>query len=79
MTETKHTIGDDISYVNDPYDALDGADALLVVTEWSEFKLPDWEVISSKLKSKVVFDGRNIYDKKELRDLGYDYYCIGSK
>ncbi|MFT7230754.1 MAG: UDPglucose 6-dehydrogenase, partial [Bacteroidia bacterium] len=79
MEETKHMIGDAISYVSDPYEALNDADALLLVTEWSEFKLPDWDVISTKLKSKVVFDGRNIYDKKELRDLGYDYYCIGSK
>ena len=79
MEETKHMIGDAITYVNDPYDALNDADALLIVTEWSEFKLPDWDVISSKLKTKVVFDGRNIYDKKELKALGYDYYCIGSK
>jgi len=79
MEETKHMIGDAIFYVSDPYDALNDADALLLVTEWSEFKLPDWDVISTKLKSKVVFDGRNIYDKKELRALGYDYYCIGSK
>jgi UDPglucose 6-dehydrogenase len=79
MEETKHMIGDAISYVSDPYEALNDADALLLVTEWSEFKLPDWNVISTKLKSKVVFDGRNIYDKKELRGLGYDYYCIGSK
>jgi UDPglucose 6-dehydrogenase len=72
-------IGDAISYVSDPYEALNDADALLLVTEWSEFKLPDWNIISTKLKSKVVFDGRNIYDKKELQGLGYDYYCIGSK
>ena len=79
MEETKHMIGDIITYVNDPYDALNEADALLLVTEWSEFKLPDWDVVSTKLKNKVIFDGRNIYDKKELNTMGYDYYCIGAK
>ena len=79
MEETKHMIGDIITYVNDPYDALNEADALLLVTEWSEFKLPDWDAVSTKLKNKVVFDGRNIYDKKELNTMGYDYYCIGAK
>ncbi|MBT6234657.1 MAG: UDP-glucose/GDP-mannose dehydrogenase family protein [Bacteroidetes bacterium] len=79
MPETKHMIGDKITYVDDPYDALDGAAALLLVTEWSEFKLPDWDTVSSRIGNKLVFDGRNIYDREELNDLGYSYFCIGSK
>ena len=79
MPETKHMIGDKITYVEEPYDALDGADALLLVTEWAEFKLPDFDEVSSRLKSKRIFDGRNIYDKKEMAEMGYEYYCIGSK
>lgn len=76
--EAKRIIGDKITYVDKQYDALDQADALLVVTEWSEFKVPDFGRIASLLNQKVIFDGRNIYDLKEMSDLGYDYYGIGS-
>jgi UDPglucose 6-dehydrogenase len=79
MPETKHIIGDKIDYVEDPYEALNNADALLLVTEWSEFKLPDWDVVSQKMNRKLVFDGRNIYDRAEMGELGYSYFCIGSK
>lgn len=79
MPETKHMIGDIITYVDEPYQALDGADALLLVTEWSEFKLPDFDEVTKRLKNKLIFDGRNIYDRKEMAELGYEYYCIGSK
>ncbi len=79
MEETARVIGDKISYSKDPYDTLDNADALLIVTEWSEFKLPDFDVISTKLNRKLVFDGRNIYDKQEMKQMGYEYFCIGSK
>lgn len=79
MPETKHLIGDKIDYVEDPYDAVDKADALLLVTEWSEFKLPDWDVVSQKMNRKLVFDGRNVYDRIEMGELGYSYFCIGSK
>ena len=78
MPETKHLIGDAIHYVDEPYLALDNADALLLVTEWSEFKLPDFDEVSKRLKNKLIFDGRNIYDKAEMAELGYEYYCIGS-
>ena len=78
MPETKHLIGDTIHYVDEPYLALENADALLLVTEWSEFKLPDFDEVSKRLKNKLIFDGRNIYDKAEMADLGYEYYCIGS-
>jgi len=79
MPETKHMIGDKIGYVEDPYQALEQADALLLVTEWSEFKLPDWDTVSAKMKNKLIFDGRNIYDREEMNELGYSYFCIGSK
>jgi UDPglucose 6-dehydrogenase len=79
MPETKHMIGDIITYVDEPYQALDGADALLLVTEWSEFKLLDFDEVSKRLKNKLIFDGRNIYDRKEMAEMGYEYYCIGSK
>ena len=78
MPETKHLIGDAIHYVDEPYRALENADALLLVTEWSEFKLPDFDEVSKRLKNKLIFDGRNIYDKAEMAELGYEYYCIGS-
>ena len=78
MPETKHLIGDTIHYVDEPYLALENADALLLVTEWSEFKLPDFDEVSKRLKNKLIFDGRNIYDKAEMAELGYEYYCIGS-
>jgi UDPglucose 6-dehydrogenase len=79
MPETKHMIGDIITYVDEPYRALDGADALLLVTEWSEFKLLDFDEVTKRLKNKLIFDGRNIYDRKEMAEMGYEYYCIGSK
>ena len=79
MPETKHMIGDIITYVDEPYQALDGADALLLVTEWSEFKLLDFDEVTKRLKNKLILDGRNIYDRKEMAEMGYEYYCIGSK
>lgn len=79
MPETKHMIGDIITYVDEPYQALDGADALLLVTEWSEFKLLDFDEVTKRLKNKLIFDGRNIYDRKEMAEMGYEYYSIVSK
>lgn len=80
MEEAKaHYIFDKITYCKDAYEALVDADALLLVTEWSEFRIPSWEVVKKLLKSKVIFDGRNIYDKKYLESLGLSHYGIGSK
>ena len=76
--ETQRILGDKITYVDGPYKAIDQSDALLIVTEWAEFRVPDFNRISNLLKRKLIFDGRNIYDKKEMRDLGYEYHCIGS-
>lgn len=77
MEETKHMIGDKIDYVSDPYDALENANALLLVTEWSEFRLPHFDQIKEKLSNPLILDGRNIYDKEEMTKLGFEYYSIG--
>lgn len=77
MHETKHMIGDSISYSEDMYDTLSGADALLLITEWPEFRNPDFEKIASLLNQKVIFDGRNIFDGKELKQNGFIYQGIG--
>ncbi|MCR9248115.1 MAG: UDP-glucose/GDP-mannose dehydrogenase family protein [bacterium] len=79
IAECKHMIGDKIDYAEDAYAALDGADALLLVTEWREFRVPDWDRVKAKLSQHVVFDGRNIYSGSELRENGFTYYGIGVK
>ena len=68
-----------ISYCKDKYEALDGADALVLITEWKEFRSPDFDRISSLLNQSVIFDGRNQYDKNMLKKYGYEYYQIGVK
>jgi UDPglucose 6-dehydrogenase len=79
MGEAKaHYIFDKVTYCKDAYEALIDADALLLVTEWSEFRIPSWDVVSKLLKNKVVFDGRNIYEKEYLNSLGFHHYGIGS-
>jgi len=77
MKEARRIMGDAIEYADDQYDALIDADCLLMVTEWPEFKFPNWKVIKKLLKGHVVFDGRNIYDVEELKQKGFDYFCIG--
>lgn len=77
MTETKRHLGDSIYYANDIYDATLDADAILMVTEWNEFRLPSWEVIKKSMNKYVVFDGRNIYNRDEMNELGFDYEGIG--
>ena len=72
-----HYIGSKITYCKDAYEACVDADGLLLVTEWSEFRIPSWNVLSKLLKNKVVFDGRNIYDPVYLNELGYTHYGIG--
>ena len=79
MPEARAKLGDTITYTVDPYQAAEGADALLLMTEWSEFRLPDWEEIAKKLRHMVVFDGRNVYDPNELRRMGFEYYGIGRR
>ena len=77
IEEAKHHFGDRISYCEDQYEALIEADCLAVLTEWSEFKIPNLKVIKRLLNTPVVFDGRNIYDKAEMEAQAYTYYCIG--
>ncbi|MCD6018601.1 MAG: UDP-glucose 6-dehydrogenase [Bacteroidetes bacterium] len=77
MNEAKHTLKDTIDYSMEMYDALDGADALLIVTEWPEFRVPSFTEIGKRLKEKTLFDGRNIFDPQDMKQLGYSYYCIG--
>lgn len=77
MEECRRRIGDRIAYAGDMYEALEGADAMVVVTEWQEFKVPKFTYIERALKEKVVFDGRNIYDPAQMAEFGYTYYGIG--
>lgn len=79
MPNVKKLVGDQISYAEDAYSALTGADALLIVTEWSLFRNPDFELMEQKLNNKVIFDGRNLYDLEKMIDLGYYYNSIGRK
>jgi UDPglucose 6-dehydrogenase len=77
MDEARHQLADSITYAKDPYDALLDADALLLVTEWPEFRLPNFEVVKKLMRGHVLFDGRNQYDRHELRAMGFSYYGIG--
>ncbi len=75
--ECRRRIGDVVNYCKDKYDAIVDADALVLVTEWKEFRLPSWNVIKKAMRNTIVIDGRNLYDKQELTDLGFTYYGIG--
>ncbi|WP_026752279.1 UDP-glucose/GDP-mannose dehydrogenase family protein [Sediminibacterium sp. C3] len=77
MPNVKNTIGDKVKYAESQYDALEGADALIIATEWSEFRTPDFEMIETRLKNKVIFDGRNLFDVKFITGLGYHYESVG--
>jgi UDPglucose 6-dehydrogenase len=77
MDECRRRIGERVTYAKDMYDALPDADALMLVTEWKEFRLPSWAVIRKLMAQPLIFDGRNIYDAKELKEQGITYYCIG--
>ncbi len=77
MDECRRKIGDRIRYASQMYEALKDADAMVVVTEWQEFKVPKFTYIEKSLKEKVIFDGRNIYSPEQMREFGYIYYGIG--
>lgn len=77
MTECKRRIGDAVTYCRDMYDAVLDADALLLLTEWKEFRLPTWQVIKKAMVRPLVIDGRNIFDAEELDENGFEYHCIG--
>jgi len=77
MPNVKEVLGDLVTFSKNPYDAIDQADALLIVTEWPQFRTPDFERMETLLKNKLIFDGRNLYETSQMRDLGYTYYSIG--
>ena len=66
-----------ITYSENAYDALNGADALVIATEWSQFRSPDFDELNARLKNRLIFDGRNIYSLESMRELGYEYISIG--
>ena len=77
MNNVKALFGDKISYALNHYDAIENADALVINTEWSVFRTPDFSLVSEKLNNKLIFDGRNLYDTSSMKKLGYTYYSIG--
>ena len=77
MKECQRRYGDKLHYCKDKYDAVSDADALILLTEWKEFRLPSWEVIHKVMRRPLVIDGRNILDSEELQELGFEYHCIG--
>jgi len=77
MPNVKGVIGDKITYVDTQYEALQKADALIIATEWAEFRTPDFEMMEARLNAKVIFDGRNLFDSKQIREQGYHYESIG--
>lgn len=79
MNNVKQLLGDKIGYADSQYDALDQADALIIATEWSEFRTPDFEAIETRMKHKAIFDGRNLFDVKQMTDMGYHYESVGRK
>ncbi len=79
IDEAKRILGDKIEYGNDPYEVLIDAEALVVITEWPEFRIPNYKVLEKLLKNKIIFDGRNIYDPEEIVENGFTYYSIGRK
>lgn len=79
MEEARRRLGNDLTFCKDIYETVLDADALLVVTEWKEFRMPSWDTIKKLMKKPLILDGRNIYDIKEMEEKGFTYYCIGRK
>lgn len=77
IKEAKHHFGDTISYCEDQYETLIDADCLAILTEWPEFKFPNLKIVKKLLRTPAIFDGRNIYDRDEMKESGFDYFCIG--
>ena len=77
INECKQKIGERIEYATDIYNAALDADALLIVTEWKEFRIPSWKVLKKTMKEPIILDGRNIYDYDDLNEQGFIYHCIG--
>lgn len=79
MEEAQRILGDKITFAKDEYDACIDADGLIVVTEWPEFRVPNFRILSKLLKTKTIFDGRNIYEPEEMQEIKFNYYSIGRK
>src|SRR5204863_1156000 len=77
LANVRAVYGERLVYCDRPYGALEGADGLAIVTEWQEFRHPDFEVMRRLMRQPVIFDGRNLYETKALTDLGFKYYAIG--
>ena len=77
MKNVKSVVGDKINYAESQYDALENADALIIATEWNEFRTPDFLKIVSSLNNKVIFDGRNLFETDSVKKLGFHYESIG--
>lgn len=77
MEEAKHSLGDTVEYAKDEYDACIDADAMILVTEWSEFRMPNFRILDKLMRERTIFDGRNVYDPEEMEEIGYNYYSIG--
>jgi UDPglucose 6-dehydrogenase len=77
MENVRGVVGKKVKYAKTPYEAIEGADALMIMTEWPEFRTPDFEKMEAALKNKVIFDGRNLYELKDMRELGYTYFSVG--
>ncbi len=77
IANVRKVIGKKVKYATSPYEAVEGADALMIMTEWPEFRTPDFEKLNSSLKNKVIFDGRNLYEVSLMKEMGFDYYSIG--
>jgi UDPglucose 6-dehydrogenase len=70
-------VGDKIGFAESQYEALENADALIIATEWNEFRTPDFEKITALLKQKVIFDGRNLFDLQQMQQIGFYYESVG--
>ena len=79
INECKRRIGNAVEYATDMYDAVLNADALLLLTEWKQFRMPSWGVVKKTMNQAVLIDGRNIYEEQEMKEIGFDYMCIGKK
>jgi UDPglucose 6-dehydrogenase len=79
INEARKVLGNDIFFASDPYDCLKGADAMVLMTEWSEFHLPDFTKMAALMKGRVIFDGRNIYDPATIKTMGFSYFGIGRR
>ncbi len=77
MENVQDVVGDKITYCEDEYEALEGADALMIMTEWPVFRTPEFKLIKEKLKNPLILDGRNLYEVDQMKELGFTYFSIG--